>query len=217
MSLTDHRKFQTCWQNPLLVTKDCLPYVLPTLTALVNLSFTSSAFPGAWKKSVVVPHLKDGDHEIPNNNRPISLLPVLYKLSKKIALSQFNYFLTQQGNLTCHQSGNRKYHQNPESACYWSHLQRNGQEGDNGYMVLIDLSKAFDSICHRTLLLTFQGLGASIKASKWFESYLTDHMQSTGVGTSRSEEQIDTHGVPQGSIFRTASVQSLHEWLTIRC
>ena len=78
-------------------------------------------------------------------------------------------------------------------------------------MVLIDLSKAFDSICHRTLLLTFQGLGASIKASKWFESYLTDHMQSTGVGTSRSEELIDTHGVSQGSIFRAASVQSLHE------
>ena len=25
------------------------------------------------KKSEVVPHPKDGDHEIPNNNRPISL------------------------------------------------------------------------------------------------------------------------------------------------
>ena len=69
-------------------------------------------------------------------------------------------------------------------------------------MVLIDLSKAFDSICHRTLLLTFQGLGASIKASKWFESYLTDRMQSTRLGTSPSEELIVTHGVPQGSILR---------------
>ena len=39
-------------------------------------------------------------------------------------------------------------------------------------MVLIDLSKAFDSICHGTLLLKLQGLGASSKASKWFEGYL---------------------------------------------
>ena len=41
-------------------------------------------------------------------------------------------------------------------------------------MVLIDLSKAFDSICHRTLLLKLQGLGVSSKALTWFESYLTD-------------------------------------------
>ena len=39
-------------------------------------------------------------------------------------------------------------------------------------MVLIDLSKAFDSICHGTLLLKLQGLGVSSKASKWFEGYL---------------------------------------------
>ena len=68
-------------------------------------------------------------------------------------------------------------------------------------MVLIDLSKVFDSICHRTLLLKLQGLGASSKASKWFQSYLTDRLQSTRLGTFRSEELIVTHGVPQGSIL----------------
>ena len=64
-----------------------------------------------------------------DNDRPISLLPVLSKLTEKIAaLNQFNDFLTQQGNLTCHQSGNRKYplYRNPESACYRSHFQSNG-------------------------------------------------------------------------------------------
>ena len=53
---------------PLLVIKDCLPYVLPTLTALLNLSFASSAFPRAWKESVVVPHLKDVDNEDTSHN-----------------------------------------------------------------------------------------------------------------------------------------------------
>ena len=68
---------------PLFLIRDCLPHVLPTLTALVNLSFASSASPRALKKSVVVTHLKDGDHEIPNNNRPISLLPVLSKVTQE--------------------------------------------------------------------------------------------------------------------------------------
>ena len=64
----------------------------------------------AWKKSEVVPHLNAGDHEIPNNNCPISLLPVLSKVTERISLNQFNDFLTQQGDLTCHQRENRKYH-----------------------------------------------------------------------------------------------------------
>lgn len=68
-------------------------------------------------------------------------------------------------------------------------------------MVLIDLSKAFDSICHRTLLTKLKGLGASNEALNWFQSYLTNRMQSTRLGTSRSIELTVTHGVPQGSIL----------------
>ena len=68
-------------------------------------------------------------------------------------------------------------------------------------MVLIDLSKAFYRICHLTLPLKLQGLGAYSKASKWFESYLTERMQSPRLGTSRSEELIVTHSVPQGPIL----------------
>lgn len=45
------------------------------LTSMFN-SFETSTFPRAWKKSEVVPHLKK-HHELPNNNRPISLLPNL--------------------------------------------------------------------------------------------------------------------------------------------
>ena len=47
---------------PLFVIKDCLSYILPTLTRVINPSFACSEFPRAWKKSVIAPHLKDGDH-----------------------------------------------------------------------------------------------------------------------------------------------------------
>ena len=49
--------------------------------------------------------------------------------------------------------------------------------------------------------LSCKRLGASSKASNWFESYPTDRMQSTRLGTPRSEELIVTHGLPQGSIL----------------
>ena len=132
---------------PVFVIKDCLSYILPALTVLINSSFSNSVFPKAWKKSEVVPHLKDGDHEIPSNNRPISLLPVLSKVTEKIALNQFTEYLTQQGNLTCHQSGNRKFHSTETlSLLVTGHIYKAMDKKEITAMVLIDLSKAFDSI-----------------------------------------------------------------------
>ena len=68
-------------------------------------------------------------------------------------------------------------------------------------MFLIDLSKAFDSICHSTLLLKLSGLGTSSQALKWFDSNLTDREQSTRLGTSLSDALTIPHGLPQGSIL----------------
>ena len=67
-------------------------------------------------------------------------------------------------------------------------------------MVLTDLSKAFDSLCHSTLLGKLQNLGTSNKALLWIESYLTNRQQFARVATSLSEPLTITHGVPQGSI-----------------
>ena len=75
-------------------------------------------------------------------------------------LNQFNDFLNQQGNLTCHQSGNRKYHSTETpSLLVTGHIFKAMDKKEITAMVLIDLSKASNSICHRTLLLKLQGLG----------------------------------------------------------
>ena len=65
---------------PMSVIKDALPCILPILTLIVNRSWLSSVFPVAWKTSEVVPLPKDGDHEMANNNRPVSLLPAASKV-----------------------------------------------------------------------------------------------------------------------------------------
>ncbi|CAB4034553.1 Hypothetical predicted protein [Paramuricea clavata] len=95
---------------PLSVVKDCLTHILPILTDLINSSFTNSLFPRAWKKAEVIPQPKVRDQEVADNYRPISLFPVLSKVAEKIALGQFNNYLTRNNRLTRHQSGNRKFH-----------------------------------------------------------------------------------------------------------
>ena len=164
---------------PLFVIKDCLPYILPTLSRLINSSFACSEFPRAWKKSVIVPHLKDEPHEVPNINQPISLLPVHSKVAEKIALIQFNDFLTKKDKLIQHQGGNRKNHSTETlSLSVTDHIFRAIDRQQLTAMVLIDLSKAFDSICHSTLLRKLRSLGTSSQALKWFESYKSQAVYS---------------------------------------
>jgi hypothetical protein len=82
------------------VLKDSLPIILPALTDIIHCSLTTSIFPDAWKKSVLIPLQKEGDHEITSNNRPQSLLVVASKVCEKIALNQFSEYLTTTRKLT---------------------------------------------------------------------------------------------------------------------
>ena len=74
--------------------------------------------------------------------------------------------------------------------------------GEATALVLLDLSAAFDTIDHTTLLsylLHWFGVGGS--ALKWFSSYLMDHFQSVKIGSTLSDLQKLLFGVPQGSVL----------------
>ena len=77
-------------------------------------------------------------------------MPVLSKVAERIVLAQFNNYLTQKNRLTCHQSGNRKHHLpgNFELLPVSDHIFSAMDKKQITAMVLIDLSKAFDSLCH---------------------------------------------------------------------
>ena len=70
------------------VIKDCLPITLGPLTEIIKCSLRTSTFPTAWKEAEVTPLVKEGDHEIASDNRPISLLTVASKVCERIVLEQ---------------------------------------------------------------------------------------------------------------------------------
>ena len=71
-------------------------------------------------------------------------------------------------------------------------------------VVLLELSKAFNSIDHVTLLAKLQALGASRASLDWFKSYLSEWLQCVRIGAETSSLQGISHGVPQGSILGPA-------------
>jgi len=74
--------------------------------------------------------------------------------------------------------------------------------GDIAVLTLLDLSAAFDSVDHATLLQRLQisyGLGGSVIA--WFASYLNSRTQYVRLPATRSTELAVLYGVTQGSVL----------------
>ena len=91
--------------------------------------------------------MKDGDHEVPNKNRLISLLQVLSKVAEKIPFCQFRKYLKETNRLTFHESGNREFHSTETfSLMVTDHILPAMDRKHITAMVLIDLLKAFDSL-----------------------------------------------------------------------
>ena len=71
-------------------------------------------------------------------------------------------------------------------------------------VVLLDLSKAFDSLDHSRLLAKSKTLVVGCTTLKWFGSYLSGRQQYIRIGAEASSLGAISHGVPQGSILGPA-------------
>jgi hypothetical protein len=184
------------------VIKDSLPVILGPLTDIINCSLSTSTYPSTWKKAEVIPLLKDGDHEQASNNRPLSLLPVASKICEKVVLIQFNSYLLRNNRLSSHQSGNKKHFSTETLNIFVNDAILKAMDNKMlTALVLLDLSKAFDSINHNILLQKLEFIGASQSSLRWFSSYLKGRSQVVRIGSTLSSPLNLTHGVPQGAIL----------------
>ena len=67
--------------------------------------------------------------------------------------------------------------------------------------ILMDLSKAFDSLPHDLLIAKLHAYGFNKSSLKLIRSYLTDRQQRTKVGSEFSAWLFTLLGVPQGSVL----------------
>ena len=68
-------------------------------------------------------------------------------------------------------------------------------------LVLSDISTAFDTLDHSTLLRRLRAIGLSQTVLAWFMSYLVGRTNSINIRDVTSAPVISQHGVPQGSVL----------------
>ena len=177
-------------------------HIAESVTYICNQSIKTSNFPEKWKEAKVTPLHKGGPKDDINNYRPISILPVISKILEKHVHDSLMAFLTQFQLLHKNQSGFRPNH-SCETAlsgmlCNWLDSINNGSLIG---VVMIDFKKAFDLVDHSLLLKKLEHYKLSNDTMSWFASYLSSRKQKVSLNNIRSDDEIITDGVPQGSIL----------------
>ena len=67
--------------------------------------------------------------------------------------------------------------------------------------IFVDLSKAFDTIDHKTLLVKLEKYGIRGNTHNLIKSYLSGRSQYTDVLGEKSDKLLVEYGVPQGSVL----------------
>ncbi len=196
----------TCILDPFPTTalKNCLSVILPHITAIVNTSLSEWIVSHALKMSAVTLVLKKpwSDIAVISNYRPISNLPFLAKVLERVVVSQLQTLYTN-SLLEPFQSGFRSGH-STETALVrvLNYLLIIADSGACGLLVLLDLSAAFDTICHSILMNRLhRWISLSETVLSWFKSYLSQRSQFVYLGTNRSQTVPLCQGVPQGSVL----------------
>ena len=182
------------------ILKISAPSLASPLTKLVNHCIRTSTWPTQWKLSNVTPVFKKDDASLASNYRPISILSAIPKILEKVMFDQlYNAF---RPVFSPNMSGFLKGH----SCCTalvkmiddWR-LALDSKKVTGS--IAIDLSKAFDSICHNLLLAKLSAYGVGEGATKFLHSYLSERRQRVKVNGIYSDWLPVYCGVPQGSLL----------------
>ncbi|XP_048580104.1 uncharacterized protein LOC116603374 isoform X1 [Nematostella vectensis] len=176
--------------------------ISPSLTYIFNNSIISNCFPDEWKMARVLPLFKKGSKTIPDNYRPISILPVISKLMEKIMYEQLYDHFTANQILSEQQFGFRRLHSTVsallDSTNSW-YINMDRQKFN--LVVFLDLKKAFDTVNHDILLRKLELNGITGNALLLIQSYLSNRKQKCQLNSTVSSESKITCGIPQGSIL----------------
>ena len=142
---------------------------------------------------------KSGDIEEPTNFRPINLLPIPSKILEKVISTQLTEYLENNNLLKASQYAYRNNSSTEQALVnVTEQIYKSINKGKISLLVLLDVSKAFDSVNHDLLLNKLVQLNID---STRFASYLHDRTHSVKIDKIMSVAKSNLYGVPRGSIL----------------
>lgn len=184
------------WLKPDILL-DSMSVVGVEFCEIINQSLNEGIFPN-WKCSTICPIEKvNGTLKI-DEFRPINTLPSYEKVLEIIVKIQFDDYIDKNKIMAEQQSGFRKNH------CCETALNRviddwkDELELDKIIIcIFLDLKRAFETIAREILLTELEQIGVRGVEKSWFDSYLTNRLQQTKIGSCISSQITNEIGVPR--------------------
>ena len=181
------------------------PHARKKLTELLNQSWQSGKFPNQWKEAIIIPILKKGKPKKEKGSyRPISLLSCLGKLMERLVNGRLLNYLEANQLLNNYQTGYRKNRSTEDQLILLAQEIENAfQEKKKVIAVFVDLSKAFDKVWKKGLLLKLATCGINGNMFYWIKNLLNQRTARVKVDGKTSHIVKLCEGVPQGGIIST--------------
>lgn len=145
---------------------------------------------------------KKGDPTNADNYRPISILSFFDKILEKLIEVRLSKYYTKFNILTSNQFGFRKgFSTDTAIATFTDKVKSYIDKGDISGAILIDFSKAFDTIDRNILFKKLEFYGITGPGLAIIKSFLQDRYQIVSFNSHNSTRVITNWGVPQGSIL----------------
>ena len=137
-----------------------------------------------------------------SNYRPISLISCVGKSFERIVFKNVYNHLMANSLIYKFQSGFLPGHSTVHHLIEVIHHTCLALENyETTCQIFCDISKAFDRVWHRGLILKLEKKGIHGNLLAWFANYLFNRSQSVCVDGTYSSKQYITAGVPQGSVL----------------
>lgn len=174
----------------------------PVITRVINLCFSQSIVPLAFKKALVHPVYKSGDRDSVDNYRPISVLTTFSKIFEKCLNYRLTNYLNKYKILSDNQHGFRGGRSTEDAVLeFTDNVVKNIDKKIKAIGVFLDLSKAFDTVSVPLLIDKLEAIGIRGPVLELFSSYLTNRSQRVVIDNVVSTDEYTSYGVPQGSVL----------------
>ena len=205
MSKLNRNKASDIYKIKPTMIRDLTPTLAPILTPILNEAIDRHEYPDSLKVTKVIELYKKKSRTLPENYRPISLLPIIAKVFDTILNKQIMTHLTKHNIISPTQYAFR-----PNSSTTLAlqtiinNIHRQKRKRQPTLAIYVDLSKAYDTISHDKLLHKLRHeFNFTEGTTLFFRSYFTNRKQTTHTTHAQSDPAIITHGIPQGSTLST--------------